>query len=133
MNQSKSKLQRSNRHGFTMVELMVSLAIFGVVMGVVFGFLVGARNSYQDTRERVQYQQSMRAVMSLGMMNSTSAKPLHLPPSLPRNAMVFRPLAFAISNASKTFALLPLVVKPASTSPLEPTARTWRAKISCGG
>jgi Tfp pilus assembly protein PilW len=49
----------------TMVELMVSLAIFGVVMGVVMGFLVGARNSYQATRERVQYQQSVRAVISL--------------------------------------------------------------------
>jgi prepilin-type N-terminal cleavage/methylation domain-containing protein len=49
----------------TLVELMVSLAIFGVVMGVIFGFLSGARNSYSDTRERVQYQQAMRAVMSL--------------------------------------------------------------------
>jgi len=57
--------KRPNRKGLTMVELMVSLAIFGVVMGVVFGFLVGARNSYQETRERVQYQQAMRAVMSL--------------------------------------------------------------------
>jgi type II secretory pathway component PulJ len=44
---------------------MISLAIFGVIMGVLFGFLVGARNSYSDTREKAQYQQSMRAVMSL--------------------------------------------------------------------
>ena len=57
--------QERRRHGFSLVELMISLAIFGVIMGVVFGFLVGARNSYSDTRERVQYQQSMRAVMSL--------------------------------------------------------------------
>ena len=57
--------ERGNRRGFSLVELMISLAIFGVVMGVVFGFLVGARNSYSDTRSRVQYQQSMRAVMSL--------------------------------------------------------------------
>lgn len=49
----------------TLVELMISLAIFGVVMGVIAGFLTGARNSYQETRERAQYQQSMRAVISL--------------------------------------------------------------------
>ena len=44
---------------------MISLAIFGVIMGVLFGFLVGARDSYSETRERAQYQQSMRAVISL--------------------------------------------------------------------
>lgn len=65
MNRALRNSRGPSRQGFTMVELMVSLAIFGVVMGVVFGFLVGARNSYQATRERVQYQQSMRAVMSL--------------------------------------------------------------------
>ncbi len=57
--------QRTNRRGMTMVELVISLTIFGIVMGVIFSFLVGARNSYQDTRERAQYQQSMRAVISL--------------------------------------------------------------------
>lgn len=57
--------QRTNRQGMTLVELMISLAIFGVVMGVIAGFLTGARNSYQETRERAQYQQSVRAVMSL--------------------------------------------------------------------
>ncbi len=65
MKNNRPARERSNRRGFSLVELMISLAIFGVIMGVVFGFLVGARNSYSDTRERVQYQQSMRAVMSL--------------------------------------------------------------------
>jgi prepilin-type N-terminal cleavage/methylation domain-containing protein len=54
-----------DRQGMTLTELMISLAIFGVIMGVLFGFLSGARSSYGDTRERAQYQQSMRAVMSL--------------------------------------------------------------------
>ncbi len=49
----------------TLTELMISLAIFGVIMAVLFGFLTGARNSYSETRERAQYQQSMRAIMSL--------------------------------------------------------------------
>jgi prepilin-type N-terminal cleavage/methylation domain-containing protein len=56
---------RTDRRGLTLTELMIALAIFGVVMAVLFGFLTGARNSYGDTRERAQYQQSMRAVMSL--------------------------------------------------------------------
>ena len=54
-----------DRQGMTLTELMIALAIFGVIMAVLFGFLTGARNSYSDTRERAQYQQSMRAVMSL--------------------------------------------------------------------
>ncbi len=56
---------RPNRQGLTLVELMISLSIFGIIMGVVFSFLVEARDSYSSTRERVHYQQSMRAVMSL--------------------------------------------------------------------
>jgi prepilin-type N-terminal cleavage/methylation domain-containing protein len=58
-------IKKIDRRGLTLTELMISLAIFGVIMGVLFGFLVGARNSYSDTREKAQYQQSMRAVMSL--------------------------------------------------------------------
>lgn len=57
--------KKINRQGMTLTELMISLAIFGVIMAVLFGFLTGSRNSYTDTRERAQYQQSMRAVMSL--------------------------------------------------------------------
>ena len=58
-------IKKIDRRGLTLTELMISLAIFGVIMGVLFGFLVGARNSYSETRERAQYQQSMRAVISL--------------------------------------------------------------------
>ena len=58
-------ITQTDRRGLTLTELMISLAIFGVIMAVLFGFLSGARNSYSDTRERAQYQLSMRAVMSL--------------------------------------------------------------------
>jgi prepilin-type N-terminal cleavage/methylation domain-containing protein len=64
MNKMKN-MKKFDRRGLTLIELMVSLAIFGVIMAVIFGFLAGARNSYGETRERAQYQQSMRAVMSL--------------------------------------------------------------------
>jgi prepilin-type N-terminal cleavage/methylation domain-containing protein len=54
-----------DRRGLTLTELMITLSIFGVIMAVVMGFVTGARNSYSDTRERAQYQQTMRAVMSM--------------------------------------------------------------------
>jgi prepilin-type N-terminal cleavage/methylation domain-containing protein len=63
--QKIKNISQIDRRGLTLPELMISLAIFGVIMGVLFGFLSGARSSYGDTRERAQYQQSMRAVMSL--------------------------------------------------------------------
>ncbi len=60
-----NKSAHFDRRGLTLTELMITLAIFGVIMAVIMGFMNGARNSYSDTRERVQYQQAMRAVMSL--------------------------------------------------------------------
>lgn len=53
------------RAGMTMVELMISLVIFGVVIAIVFGFLTESRQSYTATRQKAQYQQGLRAVMSL--------------------------------------------------------------------
>ena len=58
-------MKHTDRRGMTLTELMIALAIFGVIMAVIFGFLAGARNSYSETRERAQYQQSVRAVISL--------------------------------------------------------------------
>ena len=58
-------MKNYDRRGLTFTELMIALAIFGVIMVVIFSFLTGARDSYSDTRERAQYQQSVRAVMSL--------------------------------------------------------------------
>jgi prepilin-type N-terminal cleavage/methylation domain-containing protein len=54
-----------DRRGMTLVELMIAISVFGVLMGVVMGFLVESRDSYNETRERAQVQQSMRAVLSL--------------------------------------------------------------------
>lgn len=56
---------RDQRQGMTLVEMMISITIFAVVLGVVMGFMTSSGRSYNSTRERVQYQQSMRAVMSL--------------------------------------------------------------------
>lgn len=61
----ESVTDHARRAGMTVVELMVALVIFGVVIGVVFGFLTEARQSYTSTRQKAQYQQGLRAVMSL--------------------------------------------------------------------
>lgn len=57
--------RQATRAGMTVVELMVSLVIFGIIIGVVFGFLTESRQSYTSTRQKAQYQQGLRAVMSL--------------------------------------------------------------------
>lgn len=49
----------------TLVEMMVSLAIFAVAMGVIFTFLVNSRRSYSNVSERVEYQQSIRGAFTL--------------------------------------------------------------------
>jgi len=56
---------RVDRRGMTLIEMMVAVAIFAVVMGVVFTFLVNSRRSYTDMSQRVEYQQSVRAVLNL--------------------------------------------------------------------
>lgn len=65
MKRCMTEARRADRRGMTLVEMMIALVIFGIVMGVVFSFLTGTRSSYSDTRQRVQYQQSVRAVLSL--------------------------------------------------------------------
>jgi prepilin-type N-terminal cleavage/methylation domain-containing protein len=54
-----------DRRGMTLVELMVAITVFAIVMGAVMAFLVQSRRSYSDTRDRVQYQQGLRAVTSM--------------------------------------------------------------------
>ena len=71
LTQMKNKLQvlrrkgRLDHRGMTLVEMMIGITIFAVVLGVVMGFMTSSGRSYNSTRERVQYQQSMRAVISL--------------------------------------------------------------------
>lgn len=59
------KIRRPDRQGMTLIELMVGVTLFAVVMGAVMAFLVQTRRSYDDTRDRVQYQQGLRAVVSM--------------------------------------------------------------------
>jgi prepilin-type N-terminal cleavage/methylation domain-containing protein len=59
------RIPTRRRAGMTLVELLVSLAIFAVISAVVIGFLTGSRHTYENTSDRAGYQQSLRAVFSL--------------------------------------------------------------------
>ena len=65
VNTNSMAINRRNRVGMTLVEMMVALTIFGVTMAVVFTFLTNSRRNYSNVSERVEYQQSVRAVLSL--------------------------------------------------------------------
>lgn len=54
-----------DRRGLTLVEMLVAVTIFGVAMAVVFSFMTGAGRSYANMSNRVEYQQSVRAVLNL--------------------------------------------------------------------
>ncbi len=58
-------IELGNRRGMTLVEMLVALSLFGIAMTVIFTFMINSRRSYSDISERVEYQQAMRAVMSL--------------------------------------------------------------------
>jgi prepilin-type N-terminal cleavage/methylation domain-containing protein len=65
MTRWREAMANRDRRGLTLVELMISLTVFGIVVAVVFGFMVNTRDSYSSTREKVQYQQGMRAAITL--------------------------------------------------------------------
>jgi prepilin-type N-terminal cleavage/methylation domain-containing protein len=54
-----------DRGGMTMVEMLVAISMFAIVMTVTFTFLVNSRRSYSQMSQRVEYQQAMRATVSL--------------------------------------------------------------------
>src|SRR5262249_7340114 len=64
----------------------------------------------------------MRAVVFEGTINRGSAIPGSRPPSPPANAAATRPSSLAVSSATITFGLRPLVVIPRATSPARPSA-----------
>ncbi len=65
MTKIKQSLRTADRRGMTLVEMMISITVFAVVLAVVMGFMTTSGRSYSATRERVQFQQSMRAVVNL--------------------------------------------------------------------
>lgn len=66
------------RAGFTLVEMMTSLTILGVVMGAVTGTVVSAQRSYVRQRETVRAQEAQRAaqITLATVLRSAGADPL---------------------------------------------------------
>ncbi len=60
-----NKIMRSNR-GFTLVELMVTLALVGIVIAAIFSVFTIQRKSYTAQEQVVEMQENIRA--SVGLM-----------------------------------------------------------------
>lgn len=50
----------SRRRGFSVVELVISLTVLGVVLSALLGLVVGAQRAYTFQREAVRAQESLR-------------------------------------------------------------------------
>lgn len=70
-------LSRPGRAGVTLIEMMIAVTAFAIIMAAVMGFMIEQKSSYNQTRSRAQYQQGMRAVISMVSreIRSTGADP----------------------------------------------------------
>lgn len=57
--------RRRNNGGFTIVELLVYLALSGIVMGSIYQLLIGQTRSYTGQREMIDSHSSLRAAAAL--------------------------------------------------------------------
>ncbi|MEG1243087.1 MAG: type II secretion system protein [Oscillospiraceae bacterium] len=58
---------KKNCKGFTLVELMISVLIFGVVSAAIFGFMLTGAKTYNTVTDRISQQtQAQMAVNQLG-------------------------------------------------------------------
>ena len=53
-----------NNKGFTLVELLVSFAIFGIVLAAVFGFMISGTKSYTNVNGKIELETSSQLTMS---------------------------------------------------------------------
>ncbi len=57
------RLKRVNEHGFTLVELLVAMAISGIVMAGVYSVYYSQQKSYMAQEQIAVMQQNLRAAM----------------------------------------------------------------------
>jgi prepilin-type N-terminal cleavage/methylation domain-containing protein len=73
----KNRIRRQKRAGFSIMEVMVAMAMFTIVMAALMSVVIGLQRRYVDQRERVRAQESLRvAQMTLGpLLRSAGADP----------------------------------------------------------
>lgn len=54
-----------NNKGFTLSELLVSAAIFGIVLAAIFGFMLASAKSFNKVNDRVEIQGASQAALNL--------------------------------------------------------------------
>ncbi len=56
-------LNRSGNQGFTLIELMMAITIFGIVMAAIYSAYMSQQKAYQVTDAVTEAQQNLRAAM----------------------------------------------------------------------
>jgi len=93
--------QRNLRQGFSLIEMLVSVAVFTVVMAAVFSLLIASQQRYQAEAERLDTFQSARQAIDL------MVRDIHIAGYPPANA--FSP---AVQAASPQLVALPFGWSP---------------------
>jgi prepilin-type N-terminal cleavage/methylation domain-containing protein len=65
MSYTRSTLWNAARRGFTLVELMVAVVIFGLLAGAVMNVIIVSSRSSSDQAQRIDMQQNIRAANAI--------------------------------------------------------------------
>lgn len=68
--------------GFTLIELVLAIAIFAMVVGVIFGAFKAGISAWQGGERDIVFHQSMRSVAELVFREISSTYPYEVTPSL---------------------------------------------------
>lgn len=77
-----TRLPSQRRSGFTLVELMLAIAIFAMVIGVVFGAFQAGISAWQGGERDIVFYQSMRAVTELAFREISGTYPHKITPAV---------------------------------------------------
>jgi prepilin-type N-terminal cleavage/methylation domain-containing protein len=84
----REEMRREPRAGFTLIELMISLTMLGIVLGALTTVMVGMQRGYTRQRETARSEDAMRnAELTISsILRYAGANPRNIPPgvNLPR-------------------------------------------------